>query len=73
MPMNIAAAVDTDNVGGGTARLDYSSSVGAWDLVPAGPNTGPFMDVLVAGNNGGGWPNDGVSWNKRTTMIIDIT
>jgi hypothetical protein len=67
MPMNIAAAVDTDNVGGGTARLDYSSSVGAWDLI-----TGPFFDVLVAGSNGGGWPNDGVSWNKRTTMIIDI-
>ena len=69
MPMNIAAAVDTDNVGSGTARLDYSSSVGAWDLV----NNGPFFDVLVAGNNGSGWPNDGVSWNKRTTMIIDIT
>jgi len=69
MPMNITASVDTDNVGGGTTRLNYSTSVGAWDLV----NTGAFYDVLVAGNNGGGWPNDGVSWNKRTTMIIDIT
>ncbi len=69
MPMNIAAAADTDNVGGGTARLDYSSSVGPWDLIV----DGNFMNVLVAGNNGGGWSNDGVSWNKRTTMIIDIT
>jgi len=69
MPMNIAAAVDTDNVGGGTARLNYSTSVGAWDLVV----DGPFINVLVAGNNAGGWPNDGVSWNKRTTMVIDIT
>ncbi len=69
MPMNIAAAVDTDNVGGGTARLDYSTSVGAWDLIV----DGVFFDVLVAGDNGSGWPSDGVSWNKRTSMIIDIT
>jgi len=69
MPMNIAAAVDPDNVGGGTNRLDYSTSVGPWDLII----DGGFYNVLVAGDNGNGWPNDGVSWNKRTTMIIDIT
>jgi hypothetical protein len=69
MPMNIAAAVDTDNVGGGTVRLDYSTSVGPWDLII----DGGFYNVLVAGDNGNGWPNDGISWNKRTTMIIDIT
>lgn len=71
MPMNITTAVDVDGVGGGTNRFTYTANGtpgGAWDLI-----TGPFNGVLVSGDNGNPFPNDPISWNKRTTFIIDIT
>ena len=70
--MIVTASVDTDGAGGGQARMNYTSSGapgGPWDLFTQGPFIGP----LIAGDNGGVWPNDGISWNKRTTFIIDIT
>lgn len=65
-------AVDVDGVGTGTARTNYTTNGtpgGPWNL---GTGGGPFVDVLVAGANGGSYPFDGVSWNKRTSIIIDI-
>lgn len=70
--MSVIISDDTDAVGAGLARMNYTangSPGGPWDLFTQGPFTGP----LIAGDNGGGWPNDGISWNKRTTFIIDIT
>jgi hypothetical protein len=70
--MSVTASVDTDAVGGGTTRMNYTANGlpgGPWDLF----TQGPFIGTLIAGDNGGGWPNDGISWNKRTTFLIDIT
>jgi hypothetical protein len=66
------SAVDVDNVGTGTVRTNYTtdgSPGGPWNL---GAGGGPFADVLVAGANGSSYPFDGVSWNKRTAIIINI-
>ena len=66
-------AVDVDAVGTGTIRLDYTnngSPGGPWNLGTGGG--GPFSDVLVSGTNPSTFPIDGVSWNKRTAIIITI-
>jgi len=73
--MNVTAAVDLDNVGTGTGRYNYTangSPGGAWDLNPF-IGGGDFNDILVSGVNGNSFPTDGISWNKRTSIIIDIT
>ena len=66
-------ANDTDGVGdiNSCIRLDYTangSPGGIWDLYLAGA----FNDNIFAGDQGGGWPNDAISWNKRTTFLVDI-
>lgn len=71
--MGVASA-DVDNVGAGITRFDYTNDGtpgGLWDL---NPNTGgnPFNDVLISGDNGNPFPNDAISWNKRTIIAIDI-
>lgn len=69
------AGIDVDNLGTGTIRLDFTNygppPGGPWNLDP-GSGGAPFFDVLVSGSNGNPFPNDGVSWNKRTGIIIDI-
>lgn len=70
-PINLnMAGSDTDNVGGGTARTVNATN--PWDLDPGG--NGDFgMSVLIAGNNGSGYPTDGISWNKRTIITLNVT
>lgn len=66
--------LDVDGVGTGTTRLDYTNNGtpgGPWNLDP-GTGGAPFVDVLVSGDNGSTFPSDGVSWNKRTAIIIDF-
>ena len=71
----IVNSVDVDaTLGTGTSRFTYTTNGtpgGAWDL---NPNTGgsPFSDVIISGDNGAPYPSDGVSWNRRTAIIIDI-
>jgi len=67
------AGVDTDNVGGGLVRLDYTNNGapgGPWNLGVGGSN---FSGDIISGFNGNPFPSDGISWNKRTTIIINIT
>ena len=73
--MDVTSAVDTDNTGSGLSRFNYTANGapgGSWNLDP-GSGGGPFVGNLVSGDNGNPYPNDGISWNKRTTIIIDIT
>jgi len=73
--MSVTAAVDIDNVGGATGRYNYTangSPGGAWNLNPF-TGGGDFNNVLVSGVNGSAFPTNGISWNKRTSIIIDIT
>jgi len=73
--MDVTGAVDTDNKGSGIPRLTYTAHGtpgGPWNL-DFSTGGGPFVGILVSGDNGsGGFPNDGVSWNKRTAIVIDI-
>lgn len=68
-------SVDVDGtLGTGTARFTYTangSPGGPWDLNPF-TGGGPFMDVIISGDNGNPYPADGVSWNRRTAILIDI-
>jgi len=73
--MNVTSAIDTDNKGSGLSRFNYTANGtpgGPWDL---NPNTGGsnFLGILASGDNGNAYPNDGISWNKRTAIVIDIT
>lgn len=73
--MNVTAAVDLDNVGTGKARYNYTangSPGGAWGLNPFIGGSA-FNDVLVSGVNGSAFPINGISWNKRTSITIDIS
>ena len=73
--MVVTAAVDLDNVGGATGRYNYTtdgSPGGTWDL-NVFTGGADFNDVLVSGVNGNAFPTDGISWNKRTAFVIDIT
>jgi hypothetical protein len=72
--MDVTSAVDTDNKGSGIPRFNYTANGtpgASWDL---NPNTGggTFSDIIVSGDNGNPYPSDGISWNKRTAIIIDI-
>ena len=71
--MMTVMGVDTDNVGGGLVRLDYTNNGapgGPWNLGLGGSN---FGGDIISGDNGSPFPSDGISWNKRTTIIINIT
>jgi len=73
--MDVTSAVDTDNKGSGIPRFNYTANGtpgASWDLNPVSGG-GNFTGILVSGDNGGSFPTDGISWNKRTTIIIDIT
>jgi hypothetical protein len=72
--MDVTSAIDTDNTGSGLSRFNYTANGtpgGSWDL---NPNTGgaPFSNIIVSGDNSSPFPTDGISWNKRTAIIIDI-
>ena len=71
--MNVTAAFDLDNAGTGTGRYNYTTFNGTWDLNPFSGGGADFNDVLVSGVNGNAFPTDGISWNKRTAFVIDIT
>jgi len=73
--MKVTAAVDLDNVGGATARYNYTNEILSGAGFDLNPMTGgvAFNDVLVSGANGSAFPTNGISWNKRTSIIIDIT
>jgi hypothetical protein len=73
--MSVTSAVDTDNKGSGIPRFNYTADGtpgGPWNL---DPNTGGsnFLGILASGDNSSPFPTDGISWNKRTAIIIDIT
>jgi hypothetical protein len=73
--MNVTSAVDTDNKGSGIPRFNYTANGfpgGPWNLDP-GSGGGPFVDILASGDNSSPFPTDGISWNKRTAIVIDIT
>ena len=67
-------AFDSDNVGAGTARYNYTvtgSPGGPWNLDTL-TGGAPFSGVLVSGVRTLPFPDDGISWNKRTTIFINI-
>ena len=65
--MVVQSSSDSDAVGAGTARVDYTSTFGPWSLAPV---TGlDFTDVLITGSP---WKVNGIPWNKRTSVDILI-
>jgi hypothetical protein len=69
------ACGDIDGVGDPQSciRFNYQtngSPGGIWDLSVGG--AGPFIDNLFSGDQGNPFPNDPISWNKRTDFIIGI-
>lgn len=66
--MVLNAVYDTDGVGAGTTRTDYTSANGPYVLEPVGPI---FQDNLISG--AGGWQRSpAIEWNKRTSWDMVI-
>jgi hypothetical protein len=68
--MTVQTSFDTDGVGpvSGTARIDYTTANGAYDLAPT---TGvDFKDCLISGS--GAFTINGIPWNRRTSVVIMI-
>jgi hypothetical protein len=65
--MSITSASDTDGVGAGQARTDYTTSSGAWLLSPD-PSGADFSNLLISGPS----TSVGIPWNKRTSWDMVI-
>jgi hypothetical protein len=67
--MTVQTSFDTDGVGpvSGTARIDYTTANGAYDLAPTGID---FKDCLISGS--GAFTINGIPWNRRTSVVIMI-
>lgn len=67
--MTVTSSSDTDGVGTGTTRDNYTLANGGvhYDIVP-----GPFDLNLISGDV---WNSlgDGIPWNKRTSFVVEFT
>ena len=63
--MGVVSSSDTDGVGAGPNRDNYTVARGAYDLA----GMGPFNENLISGS---AWndPGQGISWNKRTSFEV---
>jgi len=66
--MTVNVSFDTDGVGAGLSRTDYTMAFGPYTLAPtAGID---FKNCLVSA--GGAFMSTGIDWNKRTSVIMMI-
>jgi hypothetical protein len=67
--MVVTVAFDSDNVGAGLSRSDYTATNGPYNLAPVSGTD--FKDCLISG--AGAFMANGIEWNKRTSVQMVIT